>query len=85
MPGGGRAKEGKLDPVIGRIEPLMRPDTRYERTGDRDVGVDNVLFTCANQVLGEDLVIPYAGADSRVLAARVSLGGLVGALRESGT
>lgn len=68
------------DPVVGRIEPLMRPTGASERQGDPDLGVDNVLFTCANYVLGDDLIIPYAGADSRIFGASIPLAGLAGAL-----
>jgi predicted GH43/DUF377 family glycosyl hydrolase len=70
----------RQDPVVSRIEPLMRPQGELERTGDPDVGVDNVLFSCANDVVGTDLVIPYAGADSRIFAARVPMVDLVSAL-----
>ncbi len=68
------------DPVVARIEPLMRPTGSFEQVGDPDLGVDNVLFTCANFVSGEDLIIPYAGADSRIFGAAISLAELVEAL-----
>ena len=71
---------GRADPVVRRIEPFMRPTGELERSGDPDVGVDNVLFTCANYVYGDDLIIPYAGADSRIFGARVRLDDLVSEL-----
>ena len=66
--------------VVSRIEPLMRPSSRLEQTGDRDLGVDNVLFTCANYEWNGSLVIPYAGADSRIFGASVPLKDLVATL-----
>lgn len=63
-----------------RIEPLMRPTGSDEQQGDANLGVDNVLFICANYVLGEDLILPYAGADSRIFGARVKFTELVNEL-----
>jgi beta-1,2-mannobiose phosphorylase / 1,2-beta-oligomannan phosphorylase len=71
---------GKAQPVVGRIEPLMRPTGDREQQGDPDLGVDNVLFTCANYEWGADLVIPYAGADSRIFAAKIPVARLLAAL-----
>ncbi|MGA7307130.1 MAG: glycosidase [Rhodothermales bacterium] len=68
------------DPVMSRIEPLMRPTGDLERSGDPEVGVDNVLFTCANYVFGDDLIIPYAGADSRIFGASVPVDDLLSEL-----
>lgn len=68
------------DIVTSRIEPLMRPSGEFEQRGDADLGVDNVLFTCANYSVGDRLIIPYAGADSRIFGAVVSRRGLVKAL-----
>ena len=65
------------DPVVSRIEPLMRPTGEYETEGDDALGVDNVLFSCANHVWGDQLVIPYAGADSRIFGATLPLADLV--------
>lgn len=56
-----------------RIEPLMRPTGAEEQKGDASLGVDNVLFTCANYLYGDDVIIPYAGADSRIFGARINL------------
>ena len=68
------------DPVLARIEPLMRPNGAMETEGDDDLGVDNVLFSCANHRWEGDLVIPYAGADSRIFGARIDFSDLLGAL-----
>ncbi len=70
-------------PVRRRIEPFMRPTSPAERKGDPELGVDNVLFTCANYCWRGRVVIPYAGADSRVFGASVPLGALVTALQAS--
>ena len=68
------------EPVRARIEPLMRPTGAYETEGDDDLGVDNVLFACANHRWGDRLVIPYAGADSRIFGATLPFDELVAAL-----
>ena len=68
------------DPVVSRIEPLMRPTGGMETEGDDDLGVDNVLFSCANHRWEGDLVIPYAGADSRIFGATVPFQDLLDAL-----
>ena len=68
------------DPVRARIEPMMRPTGAYETEGDDDLGVDNVLFACANHRWGDRLVIPYAGADSRIFGATLPFDALVAAL-----
>ena len=67
-----------IEPIVTeRIEPFMRPDGPRERLGDAELGVDNVLFTCANYRWRDRLVIPYAGADSRVFGAEVAFEQLV--------
>lgn len=63
-----------------RIEPLMRPSGSEEQEGDKTLGVDNVLFICANYQLGDNLILPYAGADSRIFGAKVNLKSLLNAL-----
>ena len=68
------------DPVRARIEPLMRPSGTFETEGDDDLGVDNVLFACANHRWDDRLVIPYAGADSRIFGATLPFSDLVSAL-----
>ena len=66
--------------VENRIEPLMRPAGQFEQRGDADLGVDNVVFTCANFVWRDRVFFPYAGADSRILGCSVVLKDLVAAL-----
>ena len=63
--------------VERRLEPLMRPTGAAEQQGDKSLGVDNVLFSCANYIWGDYLVIPYAGADSRIFGAKVNFEKLV--------
>ena len=58
----------------------MRPETDFEREGDDDLGVDNVLFSCANYVWDDLLIVPYAGADSRIFGATFPFEALVSAL-----
>ena len=59
------------EPILSRLEPLLLPEGDLERHGDPLLGVDNVVFSCANYRLGDQLIIPYAGADSRIFAASV--------------
>jgi len=66
--------------VHNRLEPLMRPTGSDEQQGDENLGVDNVLFTCANYIHNGHLVIPYAGADSRIFGAKIDLQDLIKAL-----
>ncbi len=66
-----------LDPVVARAEPVLVPEGDAERRGDAALGVDNVVFACANYIDGEYLVVPYAGADSRIFGARFVLADLV--------
>lgn len=70
----------QANPVVSRIEPLMRPSAAAEQVGDPDLGVDNVLFTCASYRWKDDLIIPYAGADSRIFGATVRFDDLLSAL-----
>ena len=72
-------------PVVARAEPVLLPEGDAERVGDPTLGVDDVVFSCANYVDGEHLVVPYAGADSRVFGARLVLADLVGHLERLGT
>ena len=64
-------------PVTARVEPILVPEGDAERVGDPALGVDNVVFSCANYVVGPHLVVPYAGADSRIFGARLVLDDLV--------
>ncbi len=59
------------EPVIKRVEPLMRPEVPAETTGNKALGVNNVLFVCGAYFFGGDLYFPYAGADSAILGARI--------------
>jgi predicted GH43/DUF377 family glycosyl hydrolase len=67
-----------------RIEPLMRPTGSAETEGDERLGVGNVLFSCAayrwQREGRDDLVIPYAAADSRIFGARIGWNELAEAL-----
>ncbi len=72
------------DPVRSRIEPLLVPTGDYEQKGDPQLGVDNVVFSCANYGWQERLIVPYAGADSRIFAARLDPAALVAALEAAG-
>ena len=56
-----------------------------ETEGDADLGVDNVLFSCATHRWGDLLVIPYAGADSRIFGATLPFAALVEALEARAT
>ena len=57
--------------IVRRDEPLLRPESTAETTGDSDLGVNNVVFVCGAHWYREDLYIPYAGADSVVLGGRI--------------
>ncbi len=70
----------KTPVVRSRIEPFMRPEGDLERSGDPDLGVDDVLFTCANYRWDHRLIIPYAGADSRIFGASIPFESLITAL-----
>ncbi len=65
------------NPVVARTEPVLIPEGDAERRGDAALGVDDVVFACANYVDGAHLVVPYAGADSRIFGARFILADLV--------
>jgi predicted GH43/DUF377 family glycosyl hydrolase len=60
------------EPIVRRVEPLLRPSTIAETTGDPELGVNNVVFVCGAYFWKGDLYFPYAGADSCVLAGRIS-------------
>ena len=70
----------KEEIVRARIEPIMVPTGELERRGEPDVGVDDVIYSCANYIWNNEVVIPYAGADSRIFVASARLGDLIGAL-----
>jgi len=66
--------------VTSRIEPLLVPETTAERLGHAALGVNNVVFLCGAYRYGAHLYLPYAGADSVVLAARLRWSDLLDAL-----
>jgi len=59
------------EPIVRRLEPLLRPQTTFETVGDAGLGVNNVVFVCGAYFWNGDLYFPYAGADTCVLAARI--------------
>ena len=59
------------EPIVRRVEPVMRPETEAETKGDLDLGVNNVVFVCGAYFWEDDLYFPYAGADSCVLGGRI--------------
>ena len=73
----------KEEIVRARIEPIMVPTGDLEKRGQPDVGVNDVIYTCANYVSNNELVFPYAGADSRIFVASVRLDDLIGSLEVS--
>lgn len=58
--------------IVKRDEPLLRPETLAETTGDADLGVNNVVFVCGAFFYMGDLYFPYAGADSVVLGGKIA-------------
>lgn len=58
--------------IVKRDEPLLRPETPAECKGDSELGVNNVVFVCGAYFHSGYLYFPYAGADSVILAGRVS-------------
>jgi len=66
----------RSEPLVRRNEPLLRPSTRLETSGNRELGVNNVLFVCGAFFRNGDLWFPYAGADSVVLGARITAAAL---------
>ena len=58
--------------IVHRIEPLLRPTTESETTGDLELGVNDVVFICGAYFYRGDLYFPYAGADSVVLAGKIA-------------
>ena len=57
--------------IVKRCEPFMTPESEYEKIGERELGVDNVVFICGAYFYKDYLYLPYAGADSTILGARV--------------
>jgi beta-1,2-mannobiose phosphorylase / 1,2-beta-oligomannan phosphorylase len=57
--------------IIKRNEPLLRPESQAETSGDAELGVNNVVFICGAYFYDGDLYFPYAGADSVVLGGKI--------------
>ncbi len=72
----------EAEPVLARVEPILLPEGDAERVGDPDLGVDDVVFSCAGYAWGDRLVVPYAGADSRIFGAVLDMAGLVETLEQ---
>ena len=62
----------KSPQIVKRDEPLLRPESFAETTGDADLGVNNVVFICGAFFYKGDLYFPYAGADSVVLGGMIA-------------
>ncbi len=62
---------GLGEPVVKRDEPLLRPSSPAETTGDADLGVNNVVFVCGAYAYHGDIYFPYAGADSVILGGKI--------------
>lgn len=58
--------------IVKRGEPLLSPQSDAETAGDAELGVNNVVFVCGAYFFYGDLFFPYAGADSVVLAGKIS-------------
>lgn len=57
--------------LVKRFESFMRPETKFETTGDAELGVNNVLFIYGAYFYDKYLYFPYAGADSVILGGRI--------------
>ncbi len=57
---------------------ILAPKKDYERFGK----VPNVVFSCGNVVIGDDLFLYYGAADSTVCVAKVNLEKLLASLRK---
>lgn len=57
--------------ITRRDEPLLRAETLWETTGNAELGVNDVVFACGCYFYRGDLYMPYAGADSVVLGAKI--------------
>jgi Predicted glycosylase len=59
-------------------KPLLAPKMDYERFGK----VPNVVFSCGNVVIGEELFLYYGAADNVICVAKVPLEKLLASLRK---
>jgi predicted GH43/DUF377 family glycosyl hydrolase len=66
------ADPSRPEVIVKRSEPLLRPATPAETTGDAELGVNNVVFVCGAYFYRGDLYFPYAGADSVILGGKIS-------------
>jgi predicted GH43/DUF377 family glycosyl hydrolase len=57
---------------------ILAPKRDYERFGK----VPNVVFSCGNVVIGDDLFVYYGAADSVVGVAKINLEDLLASLRK---
>lgn len=69
--------------VVGRIEPLMVPQTRYERESPFSASEPNTLFTCGTYEYKDWIYIIYGGGDTYIMAARVNRQELLEALENA--
>ena len=60
------------------LKAVLSPKRDYERFGK----VPNVVFSCGNVVIGDELFIYYGAADSSVCVARMKLEKLLASLRQ---
>ncbi len=58
--------------ILKRDEPLMRPTMPSETSGDAQLGVNNVVFSCGAYFYKGDLYLPYQGSDTVILAAKIT-------------
>jgi predicted GH43/DUF377 family glycosyl hydrolase len=57
---------------------ILAPKRDYERFGK----VPNVVFTCGNVVIGDELFVYYGAADSSICLAKIQLEKLLSSLRQ---
>lgn len=55
--------------IYRQEEPILEPELDWELNGN----VPNVVFSCGQVVMGEDLFVYYAGADESIGAAKVKM------------
>ncbi|MGC8654450.1 MAG: glycosidase, partial [Candidatus Kryptoniota bacterium] len=62
--------DGKFK-ISDRNDRLLVPSTRYERSGDPELGVNNTVFVCGAYRIEDEIFFPYAGSDSVILSAKL--------------
>lgn len=67
--------------VVSRLEPLMVPETRWEKNADLRI---DIVFPVGAFIHGKHLVFTYGAGDVYTCAARLDLAQLVFALENSG-